>query len=218
MAWVGSWGCLAAQNEASGTNFRILTFGTITGADRLVVLDPLAPEERQEVELQLNNFTGPYRVKSRKFVLSADPVSDPPKAVATVSLLESHGPRVLLVLVPNAGPDSGYLAVPIRDDVEGFAAGERRFVNLTDAPIGAEFDGKRHGIKANGVTPLKLPKPPEERRVHEVAFYQQMEGEWKPLTSSVWPHDPEARSLVFFYREAGEKRIRIQSIAEVATE
>ena len=70
-------------------------------------------------------------------------------------------------------------------------------------------------IKPNTITPITIPAPPRGRSVHEVVFYEQHEDKWKPLSSSVWPHDPKQRSLVFFYWDEKEKRIRIQSIAEV---
>ena len=64
------------------------------------------------------------------------------------------------------------------------------------------------------MTPLKIPPPPGGRDTLEVVFYQQAGEKWLPLSSGIWPYDPEARSLVFFYWHPGEKRIRIQSIVE----
>jgi len=208
---------VVAQERGGGLQLRILTFGAITGPEQLLLVDAEEPAKGSEVTLHLNNFTGPYPAKSRNVAL-IEPVADagdkPAVPVAKLTLPESLGKRVLLVLVPQPAPKRGYLAIPIRDDRAGFAPGERRFINLTGFPIGGEFDGKRSLIKPNTVTPLKIPPPPDGRDTLEVVFSYQAEGQWQPLSSGIWPYDPEARSLVFFYWHPGEKRIRIQSIVE----
>ncbi len=216
---------LSAQSRgsSSGLKVRILVFGRIVGPEALLLVDPKTPEKSREEALHLNNFTGPYRAATRNVLLVAPGAADgetpvtKAKPVAKVSIPASFGSRVLLVLVPTGAKNDGYRVLPMRDDRAGFAPGERRFVNLTPYSLGGQFDGRSVGIKANGVTPIKLRKPPGGRDNHEVVIYFRMKDKdpWRPLSSTVWPYDPEARSLVFFYWNAQEKRIRIQSIAEI---
>jgi len=218
---------LSAQSRgasSSGLKVRFLVFGRIVGPETLLLVDPKSPEKSREVALHLNNFTGPYRATSRNVVLAAPgsgggdaPAAAMAKLVARVSVPASLGSRVLLVLVPKGGKKGGYRVLPMSDDRVGFAPGERRFVNLTPYSLAGKFDGRSVFIKAGGVVSLKLRKPPGGRDNHEVVIYFRAKDKepWKPLTSTVWPYDPEARSLVFFYWNAGEKRIRIQSIAEI---
>lgn len=206
-----------AGDSKNSMQLRFLVFGKIAGATELRMVDPDKPESSTKVELRLNNFTGPYTAKSRRLVLVEDGQADGAPIVPVLSQMipASLGRKVLVVLVPQAKPKTGYRALPMRDDRVGFSAGQRRFVNLTPYPIGGEFDGKRSLIKANAVTSLKIPSPPSGRDTHEVAIFFQKQKKWLPLTSTVWPYDPELRSLVFFYWSPAEKRIRIQSIAEV---
>jgi hypothetical protein len=216
----GFSGSLAAQSRGTqGMRVRLLVFGRLVGAETLLLVDPKNPEESREVKVHLNNFTGPYRAPSRRVVLAEPGAGEggKPKVVAKIAVPASYGARVLLVLVPNGGKDGGYQMIPVRDDRVGFAPGERRLVNLTRYALGGQFDDKKVLIKPKTVTPLKLRKPPGGRETHEVVVYFRAKDKdpWTPLTSTVWPYDPEARSLVFFYWSAAEKRIRIQSIAEV---
>jgi hypothetical protein len=206
------------QDSGQGLHIRILCFGRIAGAEKLWLADAKLPGAGQEVGLHLNNFTGPYQTKTRDLVLTERPFEDgqaPPKAVVKVTVPNSLGGRILLILTPREADGASYLGIPIRDDQAGFAPGERRFVNLTNYPIGGDFDGKRTLIKPNTLTSLKLAAPPADRQNHEVVFHYQSEGKWMPLSSSVWPYDPEARSLVFCFWSPAEKRIRFQSIAEL---
>ena len=217
----GFAGVLAAQSRGAsqGMRVRLLVFGRIVGPETLILVNSEKPEESREVKLHLNNFTGPYRAPSRRVVLAEPGGADgaKPKVVAKIAVPTSYGSQVLLVLVPNGGKASGYQVIPVRDNRVGFAPGERRLVNLTHYALGGQFDGKKVLVKPKSVTSLKLRKPPGGRETHEVVVYFRAKDKapWAPLTSTVWPYDPEARSLVFFYWSSAEKRIRIQSIAEV---
>lgn len=206
--------------HGQGLRVRFLCFGRIVGAEKLWLADSKTRNDGQEVELQLNNFVGPFRTQTRDLVLMerlAKEGQAPPEAVVKVTIPASLGSRILVILTPQGGKEGSYLAIPIRDDPAGFAPGERRFVNLTKFQIGGEFDGKRTLIKANTLTSVKLPAPPAGKSNHEVVFYYQVEQKWLPLSSSVWPFDPEARTLVFCFWSVEDKRIRFQSIAEVPT-
>ena len=83
--------------ETAGVQLRILSFGRITGPEELLLVDPKEPEGGSEVRLHLNNFTGPYRAKSRALVL-VDPAGvdgdKPAEPVAKIVLPASLGSRL----------------------------------------------------------------------------------------------------------------------------
>jgi hypothetical protein len=207
---------LPAQEAASqSVQFRILTFGKIVGPDTLRLAQKGKQANWPEVKLHLNNFTGPYKSGTRTLLFAApgaDAVGLVP--VAKKSLPQSLGTRVLLVFVPRGKPEGQYLVMALPDDSTAFLPGEKRFVNLTPYPVGGQIDQRKFLIKPQSTTALPPKAPVNGQDVYEVLFHFQKEKKWFPLTSTVWPYDPESRSLIFFWWQENTRRIRIQSIAE----
>ncbi|MES2476231.1 MAG: hypothetical protein V4640_10645 [Verrucomicrobiota bacterium] len=100
----------------------------------------------------------------------------------------------LLVVLPDAKASTGVRLLVLEDDASNFAWGSFRFINATGKPLVYACEKKMVAIPPSW-NPVSA-DPGGERRNMEVKFYLR-EDSSRPISSSIWEHNPDERLLVF---------------------
>lgn len=213
LAWALTLTYASAYQEQGTVRFRVLTFERSSGLKK-IFLGNDDGKAGEMVTMHKNNYTGPYTARSRNitFLRPAEANDDPPVVVGRVSLPESLGNRVLLIALPAA--KSGYRFLPISDKRVAFKAGQIKFVNLTGVTVAGKLNAQKIKIAPHATSPGRSFSKEVKSHSFPVEFYYDKNKKWKPFSSSYWLHDPDVRSIVFFYLDPKTERLRIRSISE----
>lgn len=161
------------------------------------------------VAIRLNNFSEPIRLKEDRYRL----VSPDGHRDAGFEIRPDEPQRLLFILLP--GNDDTLGLVRTSDDLEHFGRGARLVLNLTHGEVRVALGDQRFAIRS-GDRHLAKPQPtPRDGRL-PVRMFCQVDGEWKLFNSTMWPHDPEQRSIVLIHPSKTRSRYpRVRSLAEV---
>ena len=207
-------GSLVAQSgsDSDGVTFRMLTFDRVKDL-RVIYLH--AGKKVEEVKMHKNNFTGPFRAKSRtiRFVHSIVAEGEKPVSAGSVKIPSAMGNKVILVAVPAS--ESKYHFFPIADNFSRFQAGGMKLINLSRVPILAKLNSKDYALKPMGVSSIEKVSTKNKPHSYPVEFYYRAKNKWNPFSSSYWYHEPDVRHLAFCYPDQKTKRIRIRTIREL---
>lgn len=199
--------------EESVVRFRVLTVERSSGMKQVFLINPDG-RSGESIRMHKNNFTGPYHAKGRKLAFSraAATVDEKPEIIGQVTLAENLGNRVLLIAVPSA---KGYAFYPVSDNLSAFGAGKSKFVNLTNTTIAGILNKQKIKLSPGATSRAMACSRESEPHSFPVEFYYAKGKKWQPFSSSYWRHEPEFRTIVFFYADPKSKRIRIRPITEV---
>lgn len=138
------------------------------------------------------------------------------KTFKTYGKAESTGTANQLILVIKEGEafTDGLRLIPIKFNPEDFAGGDFFMMNTTKVDIGIELGTTNVGIKPNAFKLVK-PEASKEADGNKQLFtkvYFRNEEKMTPFYSSTWRLNDKARSLVVFYHEPINQRIRTHTI------
>lgn len=122
--------------------------------------------------------------------------------------------QLVLVIRKGANYEDGLEIIPLKYDAKNFGGGKYFLMNATKVDIGVDFGSAKVGLKPSE---RKLVEPKASRIVNGnkqlfIKLYFRNKGGMKPFYSSTWRLNDKARSLVFFYHEPHNKRIRTHTI------
>ena len=204
----------ASSSDKGTVRFRVLTFERSGGLEE-IFLTGEDGSPGKAVKMHKNNFSGPYTAKKRKLIFSRHTEAGELASglVGKVSLPESLGSKVLLIALPTS--KGGYAFYPMSDNFSAFSAGQFKFVNLTGVTIAGKLNAQKVKVSPRSSSPSKAFSKKQKPHSFPVEFYFAQGKKWMPFSSNFWRHEPDVRSIVFFYRDPKTKRIRIRSIPEI---
>lgn len=170
------------------------------------------------VELPTNSISPVYKVgKPEKWVIGSTNVG----ADGTPSFKEYGQAPVLesnhqLVLVIRDGETDELTLFPFDSGDSGFGGGKYLFVNLSKTEISGEIGASQFDLKSLGQK-LLAPEGVEvkgDRNYLHTKFYFSKGEDKAQFYSSTWRFSEKARSLVFFFDDPSNDRIRTHTIRD----
>ncbi len=172
------------------------------------------------VELPTTNLSPVYKVPAMsQWVLGKMEAGEKEqKTFKAYGKAESAGSGIQLVLVIREGASfaDGLKLIPMRYDPDHFVGGQFFMMNTTKVDIGIELGDVRVGLKPDT---YKLIKPEASKEVNGnkqlfAKVFFRNEDKMTPFYSSTWRLNDKARSLVFFYHEPINQRVRTHTIRD----
>lgn len=168
-----------------------------------------------KISLSTANVRGPYKTylsRDGEVLLhskvEAEDGTETYPVIARVNVKEDV-PEPLLVLIPSNKPEP-YAAIVLDGDIQDFPQGTCKLVNFSKNDIRAAI-GKTPVLAAAGsIQTIDLTKNSE--RLLQVVFQHQDGGRWKTFSSSRWPNDGTARTLLFAFPNPKTQRMQIRGI------
>lgn len=200
--------------QASEREMRFLAWDEAVAEQPLAVVSGDSGDRRTEIE-NLHPLRRSEPVKARpvegRLGLVALDHDDPESARFSVAIPEADG-QLLVLLVPDSEAPSGLRGFAIQDSPEDFPWGSFRVINATDRPVIMRL-GEEVKLLPAGFKPVDFDAPPDGN--HPVLLAARDEPE-RPVYSSVWTADAEARRLVIIVpgQEVRLGRVALKVIPE----
>jgi hypothetical protein len=212
---------LIAQ-EAEQVTLRFLSFPKSASPQPVELL--IGGGETLEVKIPTNALSAPYKVKrlSTWAVGKMEPAAsaeEPPSFTAYGSARALASSDQLILLIRNGKENAdGMRVIPMDNRTGGFAGGQFFFMNAAKVDVAGVLGGTKFALKPGTHTIIK---PKEMIRREGAAanqffteFYFRKETEARPFFSSTWPANDKARSMVFFYHDPHNERLRMHTIRD----
>lgn len=178
--------------------------------------------ETLEVKIPTNALSEPYKVKrlSSWAVGKMEAAADGKQAFTTYGSAPSLASASQIVLLIRSGKDNadGMQVVPIDNNTSNFGGGKFFFMNASKVDIAGMLGGIKFALKPGKLTIIE-PKELNKREGGGAAgffteFFFRKEEEARPFFSSTWPANEKARSMVFFYHDTHNERLRMHTIRD----
>lgn len=124
--------------------------------------------------------------------------------------------QVILVVRKGKTDAEGFNLIPFTSDNNGFSGGKYMMFNSSKVEIAGEIGDSKFRIAPLNHT-LLAPKPSSEENGKKYLFttlYFRKGDEAEPFYTSTWRFSEKARSMVFFYHEPHDQRLRIHTIRD----
>jgi hypothetical protein len=177
-----------------------------------------------EVKIPTNALSEPYKVPR----LSTWAVGklEPAKNADTIPVFTSYGSapalasaNQIILLIRNGRENAdGMRVVPLDNNTRNFGGGQFFFMNASKVDIAGMLGGTQFVLKPGKHTIIE-PKEVNRREgggseSFFTEFYFRKETEARPFFSSTWPANKRARSMVFFYHDTTNERLRMHTIRD----
>lgn len=212
----------AMAQEAQTVSLRFISFPKNANPEPVQLL--IGPGEAMEIKAPTNALSTPYQVKrlSAWSVGKLEPAKSPEEKPAFTSYgsapaLASSSQIILLIRSGKENKD-GMQVIPLDDHSNSFGGGQFFFMNAAKVDIAGMLGGSKFTLKPGKFTIIK----PAELKSREqdgkglffTEFYFRKDDEARPFFSSTWPHNDKARSMVFFYHDLTNDRLRMHTIRD----
>ena len=124
--------------------------------------------------------------------------------------------QVVLVIRKGIEDSDGFDLVAFSSDSKGFGGGKYLFLNGAKVDIAGDAGGTKFALKPKKHA-LIAPEPSEikeERKYLYVTLFFRKGEEATPFYSSTWRYSEKARSMVFFYHDPHNDRLRTHTIRD----
>lgn len=212
---------LIAQ-EAEQVTLRFLSFPKNATPEPVELI--IGEGEVLEVKTPTNALSQPYKVK-RLATWSVGKL-EPGKGENGKSAFTSYGSaasiassdQIILLIRKGRENKDGMQVVPIDNNSNNFGGGKFFFMNAAKVDIAGMLGGTKFTLKPGNQTIIA----PKEKTRREgttsdsffTEFYFRKGEEARPFFSSTWPHNEKARSMVFFYHDTTNDRLRMHTIRD----
>lgn len=157
-----------------------------------------------------NHLSDPLAVPARTLALTT-PGDDPAKARQLCQIkLPEPGKRFVAVLVPMAQQLVPHV---LRVDDSSFRAGDVFLHNATATQVGGKLGTTGFSLNP-GAGRICRPNHPADARFFEVALFHLQDGSTRPLSTTRWPVDNNARGYVLFFTDPTSGRIEYRAVDE----
>ncbi|QTN32076.1 hypothetical protein HZ994_06940 [Akkermansiaceae bacterium] len=184
----------------------------------------LGEGETMEVKIPTNALSQPYKVKrlSAWAVGKMEPAGEadkPPSFTSYGSAPSLASPDQLILLIRNGKENSdGMRVIPMDNNTRSFGGGQFFFMNASKVDIAGDLGGTKFALKP-GQRTIIAPKETKKRESTGAnqfftEFFFRKEEEARPFFSSTWPANDKARSMVFFYHDPHNERLRMHTIRD----
>jgi hypothetical protein len=139
------------------------------------------------------------------------------KSYGSAPSLASASQIILLIRSGKENAD-GMKVIPIANNTANFGGGKFFFMNASKVDIAGALGGTKFTLKPGKQTIIE-PKELNKREGGGAAgffteFFFRKEEEARPFFSSTWPANEKARSMVFFYHDTRNDRLRMHTIRD----
>ncbi len=208
--------------EAEQVTLRFLSFPKSASPEPVELV--IGGGETMEVKTPTNALSAPYKVKrlAAWSVGKLGPAIDKDgKPVFTsygsAPSLASANQLILLIRDGKENKD-GMRVVPIDLNTRNFGGGQFFFMNASKVDIAGMLGGTKFALKPGTHTIIE-PKEMGQREgarpnLFFTEFFFRKETEARPFFSSTWPANKKARSMVFFYHDTHNERLRMHTIRD----
>jgi len=210
---------LIAQ-QAEQVTLRFLSFPKSNSPQPVELL--IGEGETLEVKIPTNALSAPYKVRRLstwavgKMEPSANAEEPPPFITyGSARALASSNQLILLIRDGKENAD-GMRVIPLDNNLSNFGGGQFFFMNASKVDVAGVLGGTKFALKPRTHTIIK---PKEMTRREGAAanqffteFFFRKEEEARPFFSSTWPANEKARSMVFFYHDPHNERLRMHTI------
>jgi hypothetical protein len=177
-----------------------------------------------EVKTPTNALSQPYKVKrlSNWSVGKLEPAKGDDEAASFTSYgsaasIASSSQIILLIRNGKENKD-GFQVIPIDNNTKHFGGGMFFFMNAATVDIAGMLGGSKFALKPGKqiiIEPKEIKKRVGGRsNGFFTEFYFRKEEEVRPFFSSTWPTNKKARSMVFFYHDKKNSRLRMHTIRD----
>lgn len=212
----------AMAQEAQMVSLRFISFPKSANPEPVQLL--IGPGETMEIKAPTNALSTPYKVK----LLSVWSVGklEAAKNPEEKSTFTSYGSAPALassnqiILLIRSGKDNkeGMQVIPLDDQSSSFGGGQFFFMNAAKVDIAGMLGGSKFTLKPDKFTIVKPTELKEREQdgkgLFFTEFYFRKDDEARPFFSSTWPHNDKARSMVFFYHDLNNDRLRMHTIRD----
>lgn len=196
----------AAVCQAVEIRFVAFDFGVPAGD--YAVRQP-GKDGSKSFRLRINSFSERIKVAEGVHEL----VMPDGSSATRFKISEAESSRLLMVVLPDAAGKVSLFRVT--DDTTGYGPGERVFLNVTGGGIRVMLGDQRISIPSAKSALAKAPGTKAGDPRVPVRMFSQSGGEWKLFNSTMWPQDPESRSIILIYPDAKSRFPRVRSLSEV---
>lgn len=177
-----------------------------------------------EVKTPTNALSQPYKVKrlatwSVGKLEPAESADDKPSFTSYGSAASIASSNQLILLIRNGKENKeGMQVIPIDNNTNNFGGGKFFFMNASKVDIAGMLGGAKFVLKP-GKRIIIEPKELNKRegggaKGFFTQFYFRKKEEARPFFSSTWPANKKARSMVFFYHDTRNNRLRMHTIRD----
>lgn len=210
----------AFAQEPEQVTLRFLSFPKNASPQPVQLL--IGEGEALEVKTPTNALSQPYKVKrlaSWSFgkLEPAKSKDDKPSftSYGSAPALSSSNQLILLIRKGKENKD-GLRVIPMDNNTGNFGGGQFFFMNAAKVDIAGMLGGTKFALKPGTHTiiePVELRKREGAEQIFTEFFFRK-EDEARPFFSSSWPANKKARSMVFFYHDTTNERLRFHSIRD----
>lgn len=212
---------LIAQ-EAEQVTLRFLSFPKSANPQPVELL--LSEGETLTVKIPTNALSAPYKVKrlTTWAVGKTEPAANEEKTTSFTSYgsapaLASSDQLILLIRNGKENRD-GMQMIVMDNSAKQFGGGQFFLMNAAEVDIAGMLGGTKFSLKP-GKHKIIEPKEMIQREGGEAnqfftEFFFRKKTEARPFFSSTWPANKKARSMVFFYHDTHNKRLRMHTIRD----
>ncbi|MFN6269994.1 MAG: hypothetical protein ACK40T_06335 [Akkermansiaceae bacterium] len=212
----------AMAQEAQMVTLRFISFPKSANPEPVQLL--IGPGETMEIKAPTNALSTPYRVKRLSVwsVGKVEPAKSKDEKPTFISYgsapsLESSDQIILLIRNGKENLDSMQV-IPMDNRSNNFGGGQFFFMNATTVDIAGMLGGSKFSLKPKSyiiIKPAELKQREEEGKgMFFTEFYFRKDDDVRPFFSSTWPHNEKARSMVFFYHDPHNDRLRMHTIRD----
>ena len=218
---VGIGSCLTANAQEQVT-LRFLSFPKSANPEPVEIL--VGEGQTIEVKTPTNALSEPYQVPRLaawsvgKLQPATVPEAKPVfKSYGSAPALASNSQIILLIRNGRENAD-GMRVLPMDNNIENFGGGKVFFMNASKVDIAGMIGGTQFALKPGKHTIIE-PKEVNKREQEGAEglfteFFFRKEEEARPFFSSTWPANKKARSMVFFYHDPHNERLRMHTIRD----
>lgn len=177
-----------------------------------------------EVELPSNSLSNAYKVpKLQNWILGKTVSGKDEKPSFTIyGQIKAGSAENQLVMVIRKGDtdEAGYDLVCFDNNPGGFSGGKYIFLNSSKVDVAGEVGDLKFALKPNTHT-LLAPKPSEEkddRKYLFITLYFRKGENAKPFYTNTWRFSDKARTMVVFYHDPHNQRLRTHTIRDYPSE
>jgi len=212
----------AMAQEVQMVTLRFISFPKNANPQPVELL--VGPGETMEINAPTNALSTPYQVK-RLSTWSVGKI-EPAKSAEEKPTFKSYGSapapesndQIILLIRNGKENQDGMQVIPMDNRSNNFGGGQFFFMNAAKVDIAGMLGGTKFTLKPGKFTiikPAELTKREDDGKgLFFTEFYFRKDDEARPFFSSSWPHNDKARSMVFFYHDLTNDRLRMHTIRD----
>lgn len=183
---------------------------------------PGTPGSKLDVKNYLNHEFSvlPFRGKNITCTKSSDPgsVKDPASILAKATLPDGFKQGIFMFL-PGTGAAGAptYRVLVIDDSTKAFPRGSVRILNLSRANVRIQLEKETFDFKSGEMKNVENPPADATQNVGVRAF-SQVGTQWQKITTGIWPHPGDRRTIQIVYENPASKKLEVKGIRDVVVE